>query len=68
MKKKVYSKIRYIIVVSMAMLIACMTTSCAWFDNEMKNIKGELIGNKFNIDFMIIMGIISSQFTEKKLV
>ncbi len=51
MKKKVYSKIRYIIVVSMAMLIACMTTSCAWFDNEMKNIKGELIGNKFNIDF-----------------
>ena len=26
-------------------------SGCAWFSNEMKNVKGELIGNNFTIDF-----------------
>lgn len=35
-------------------LCLCLLTSltgCAWFSNEMKNVKGELIGNHFTIDF-----------------
>ncbi len=35
-------------------LCLCLLASlagCAWFSSEMKNIKGELIGNHFSIDF-----------------
>lgn len=32
-------------------LLLTSLTGCAWFSNEMKNIKGELIGNHFSIDF-----------------
>ena len=48
MKKK-----RFIRFFSIACLIAIIfsLSSCAWLSNEMKNIKGELIGNHFTIDF-----------------
>ena len=48
MKKK-----RFIRFISIACLIAIIfsLSSCAWLSNEMKNIKGELIGNNFSIDF-----------------
>lgn len=32
-------------------LVLTLLTGCSWFSNEMKNIKGELIGNRFAIDF-----------------
>ena len=32
-------------------LVFILLTSCAWFSNEVKNIKGELVGNDFTIDF-----------------
>lgn len=32
-------------------LLLTPLTGCGWFSNEMKNIKGELIGNHFTIDF-----------------
>lgn len=32
-------------------LLLTSLTGCSWFSNEMKNIKGELIGNHFSIDF-----------------
>ena len=31
--------------------IAFLAVGCGWFSNQMKNIKGELIGNNFTIDF-----------------
>lgn len=43
---------RFVRLTAIACLIALMLSlsSCAWFSNEMKNIKGELIGNDFTID------------------
>lgn len=38
-----------------ALMVGCLALillgSCGWFSNQMKNIKGELIGNHFTIDF-----------------
>lgn len=31
--------------------LALSATGCGWFSNKIKNIKGELIGNNFTIDF-----------------
>lgn len=47
-KKHLIRKIA--IILSICLLISSLT-GCAWFSNEMKNIKGELIGNHFTIDF-----------------
>ena len=48
MKKK-----RFVRFISIACLVVLMLSlnSCAWMSNKMKNIKGELIGNNFTIDF-----------------
>lgn len=34
-----------------AIVVACTFSGCGLFSNAMKNIKGELIGNHFNIEF-----------------
>lgn len=38
-----------------ALVVSCVAVlllnGCGWFSNQMKNIKGELIGNHFTIDF-----------------
>ena len=46
-------KKRFIRFTALCCLVALMLSlsSCAWLSNEMKNIKGELIGNDFTIDF-----------------
>ena len=48
MKKKGF--IRYVSILCVIIMMFSLT-SCAWFSNKMKNIKGELIGNDFTIDF-----------------
>ena len=48
MKNKKF--VRYTAIVCFVGFMFCLS-SCAWFSNEMKNIKGELIGNYFTIDF-----------------
>lgn len=45
--KKLFRYVSIICVVTLLLLLS----SCGWFNNEMKNIKGELIGNNFTIDF-----------------
>ncbi len=42
---------RHLGVILCVCLVLTSLSSCAWFSNEMKNIKGELIGNHFAIDF-----------------
>lgn len=41
---------RYVSIICVAILLISLS-SCGWFGNKMKNIKGELIGNNFTIDF-----------------
>ena len=41
---------RYVSIICVVTLLLLLS-SCGWFNNEMKNIKGELIGNNFTIDF-----------------
>lgn len=48
MKKKRF--VRYTAIACLVILMFSLS-SCAWLSNEMKNIKGELIGNDFTIDF-----------------
>lgn len=48
MTKKIFRKIWLFLCVT---ILSISLTSCAWFDNEIKNIKGELVGNDFTIDF-----------------
>lgn len=44
---------RFVRFTALACLVVLMLSlsSCAWLNNEIKNIKGELIGNYFTIDF-----------------
>ena len=51
MKKKSPRIIPVIIIIVMVLCMAMVFTRCAWFSNEMKNIKGELVGNHFDINF-----------------
>lgn len=48
MTKKIFRKIGLFLCVT---ILSISLTSCAWFSNEIKNIKGELVGNDFTIDF-----------------
>ena len=48
MKKKRFIRLAAIICL---LALTLSLSSCAWLSNEMKNIKGELIGNDFTIDF-----------------
>lgn len=48
MRKKKFT--RYATIFGLVILIFSLS-GCAWFSNEMKNIKGELTGNNFTIDF-----------------
>ena len=48
MKKKRF--VRFTAIACLMVLMLSLS-SCAWLSNEMKNIKGELIGNDFTIDF-----------------
>ena len=48
MTKKIFRKVSIFLCVT---ILFFSLTSCAWFDNEIKNIKGELVGNDFTIDF-----------------
>ena len=41
---------RWVSIICVAILLISLS-SCGWFGNKMKNIKGELIGNDFTIDF-----------------
>lgn len=41
---------RYVSIIVVAILLISLS-SCGWFNNKIKNIKGELIGNNFTIDF-----------------
>lgn len=43
--------VRHLGIILCLCLLLTSLTGCAWFSNEMKNIKGELIGNHFSIDF-----------------
>lgn len=43
--------VRHLSVILCFCLLLALLNGCAWFSNEMKNIKGELIGNHFSIDF-----------------
>lgn len=43
--------VRHLGIVLCLSLLLTSLTGCAWLSNEMKNIKGELIGNHFAIDF-----------------
>lgn len=43
--------VRHLGIILCLCLLITSLTSCAWVSNEMKNIKGELIGNHFAIDF-----------------
>ncbi len=49
MKKNSFK--RYLGIMLCLCLIFTSLTSCGWLSNKMKNIKGELIGNHFSIDF-----------------
>ena len=51
MKKKSLRIISVIVIMAMVFCISFVFSGCAWFSNEMKNIKGELIGNHFDINF-----------------
>ena len=42
--------IRYMSILCTILMMLSLT-SCAWLSNEMKNIKGKLVGNNFTIDF-----------------
>lgn len=42
--------VRFVAIICLLALTLSLS-SCAWLSNEMKNIKGELIGNDFTIDF-----------------
>lgn len=46
--KKIVRLISFIICIG---IIIIFTSSCGFFSNSLKNIKGELIGNNFNISF-----------------
>lgn len=48
---KTKKTVRFLIIISCLCLLVFTLSSCALFSNEMKNIKGELIGNNFTIDF-----------------
>ena len=48
MKKKRF--IRFVALTCLVVLVFSLS-SCAWLSNKTKNIKGELIGNDFTIDF-----------------
>lgn len=41
---------RFVSIICVAILLISLS-SCGWFGNKMKNIKGELVGNDFTIDF-----------------
>ena len=43
--------VRHLGIILCLCLLLTSLTGCAWFSNETKNIKGELIGNHFAIDF-----------------
>lgn len=45
------SFVRHLSVILCLCILLTSLTGCAWFSNETKNIKGELIGNHFAIDF-----------------
>ena len=49
MKNKRFS--RNLLLSLLMICIAFSAVGCGWFSNQMKNIKGELIGNNFTIDF-----------------
>ena len=49
MKRK--SVMRTVALVLCICIIVAPLNGCAWLSNEMKDIKGELIGNHFTIDF-----------------
>lgn len=49
MAKKKFS--RYLTIAVCLALITSLLTSCGWLSNKIKNVKGELIGNNFQIDF-----------------
>lgn len=42
---------RFLFIALSIILLLSTLSSCGWFSNEIKNIKGELIGNNFTIDF-----------------
>lgn len=42
---------RIITAIFLVVVFSIIVSGCSWFSNEMKNIKGELIGNHFNINF-----------------
>lgn len=43
--------VRHLGIILCLCILLTSLAGCAWFSNEMKNIKGELIGNHFTIDF-----------------
>lgn len=43
--------VRCVSLIILVCLMMTLVTSCAWASNKIKNIKGELIGNNFNIEF-----------------
>lgn len=51
MKKNSLRIISAIVLIAMIFCTAFAFSGCAGFSNEMKNIKGELIGNQFDINF-----------------
>lgn len=42
---------RFLFIALSIILLLSTLSGCGWFSNEIKNIKGELIGNNFTIDF-----------------
>lgn len=53
MKNKFARKVVFIVLIC---AMVGMLGGCGWLDNEVKNIKGDLIGNNFTIDFYDHMG------------
>ena len=49
--KKLLRIISVIVLIAMIFCTTVAFSGCAWFSNEIKNIKGELIGNHFDINF-----------------
>ena len=51
MKKNLHRIIAVIFFIAMIISTSCVFSGCSLFANEMKNIKGELVGNHFEINF-----------------
>lgn len=44
-------KLRTLVITFALVFVTVGTSGCSWLSNEMKNIKGELVGNHFDINF-----------------